>query len=178
MTFAVLRQQIDDIVTDLGPVFWKPAAEEASVILRDVITRRLGGRHVDYTLHWTLTEDADAVQAAAELKALFSEKTGERIVGLAKYRGSQISLRATGVWADGKVYRARLGRMWSYSPGEGQDMRWAAEITAVGRVAAGGWRTALAQDAKKWSMDAPSEYLAEKGMRGLFEKQFRVEFAA
>lgn len=177
MSHAVLKKQIDDIAADLGAFYRKPVAEEASVLLREAISKRLGGRYVDVFLHWTEAADEDFVAAAAELKAMFSEQTGERIIGLAQFAGARVTRRPSAIWLEGKVYRIRLARMWSYSPGDGQDIRWAAEITPVGRVCAGGYRFSTSTERKKTEMDAPSEYLAEKGMRELFEKLFRVTFA-
>lgn len=174
MSFIVFQRQMVEVVNDLGNPFWKPVAEEANALLREVLEIRQG-KQIDHYLHWTLAEKQDFVAAAEKLKAAFSDTTGERVTALARLHDAQVSLRPTAVWLDGKTYRVRLARLWSYSPGDRKDIRWAAEITPFGRVCAGGYRGFMTgPERKKFQIDAPSEYLAEKGMREIFEKTFRV----
>lgn len=178
MSFIAFQRQMVEIVNDLGKPFWKPTAEEANALLREAMEIRQG-HTVDHFLHWTLAEKQDFAGAAEKLKAMFSETTGERVTALARLRDAQVSLRPTAVWLDGKTYRMRLARLWCYSPGDRQDMRWAAEITPFGRVCLGGYRGFLTgPERKRFQLDAPSEYLAEKGMREMFEKNFRVTLLA
>ena len=94
---------------------------------------------------------------------------------VASVRGTQVSLRPTSAWVDGKTYRMRLVNMWSYMPAPNMDMRWAVAVTPFGRVVAGAYHGfATAPERKRFELDAPSEYLAEKGMREICEKVFRM----
>lgn len=174
MSFTAFKTLIDEISADIGPRFRRAVAEEAGEMLREHMGINRDGVYQDPFLYWTEATDKDIEQAAMSLKAFFSEKTAERIKGVITLHSAQVTVRPSAIWMAGKVYGVRLARMWSYSPGEGRDLRWAAEITAFGRVAAGGYRFASGTDRKKVETDAPSEHLAEKGMVDLFERFYRV----
>lgn len=175
MSFRVFQRQLWDIVGDLGKPYWKAISEEASQSLHEAVTKRLDGIYVDRTFHWTLAQKEDFVAAAEMLKAKFTETTTERVVSLAGVLGTQVSLRPTAVWVDGKIYRRKLMGLWSYQPAPNMDMRWAVEVTPFGRVVAGAYfGFVTGPERKRFEMDAPSEYLAEKGMREICEKVFRV----
>lgn len=170
MSFAIFKQKLDDIGADLG--FRTAIAEDAGTFLRNAITARCDGRIPELFTYWTMAEDADFVAAAAELEKTYNVRTAERAQGTAKYQGRNVVHRVTGVWLEGKVYRACLTRCWSYeSRGE---LQWAAEVAPFARLILGFSRYPSKTDRARLEKDLPSEYLAERAMKDLFETHFRV----
>lgn len=176
MTFALLKAKIDAIGADLG--YRQAVALDADVFLRHAIAARNDGRMPDTWTYWTEALDADFAKAAEQLEAEFTEHTQERVQGLGRYQGRKVVHRVTGIWLEGASYRARLSRCWSYHPAEGGDLKWAANVTDFGRRIIGVRRYGLTKtDRARLERDCPSEYLAERAMKDLFETNFRVELS-
>lgn len=175
MTHEVFRAEISAIVHDLGALSWKPVCEEASTALRNAMAARDDGRMPDLFLFWTHARDEDFVKATADVKAMFSETTGERVLGMAECRrGERIIHRPSAIWLEGKKHRARVARLWSYQQYEGSDLKWAAEVTQFGRACIGRGGYLSMTERKRFERDVPLEYLAEKAMLDLWETTWRM----
>lgn len=173
MSFSLLKEKIDAIGADIG--FRHVVAEKAGELLRGEITKRNDGRYTrDFFTYWTEAVDEDFVAVAGALEAMFTESTSERAQGLANYQNRKVVHRISAVWMEGAKYRMRLARCWSYEPFPGADLKWAAEVTALGRMVIGAPSYMGAAERKKFERDCASEYLAERAMKDLFENAFRV----
>ncbi len=175
MSFPLFKTTLDEIVTDLGGAFRRAVAEEAAPMVRAAISKRRDGYLPDLFTFWTETEDEDFVGATAELKAMFSETTGERALGFAEQRGGRLVHRPSAIWLEGRKYRARVARLWSYEPYPGADLKWAAEVTQFGRACIGAPGYLGPKERSRYERDVPSEHLAEKAMKDLFEERWRVD---